>query len=340
VPLARLIAKVVKTTRPAPRIVRYAAAIAISTSCLGVRMLLTPYLPAEANPFLLGFLAVMLTALLFDLAASLLSVSITSGWVIFFYMWHTHLPGTLSGPQILVLGLFFGISGFLCLILETLHGAMEGLRGTMDNLHLALDHLSDLERRRSAMFLEFRHRSRNDLTSIAAMLMLRGKLVEGEECRQALHEGAQHTRDLALIHTWMEGASYDREDVAWVDSRTFVLGLCGELPNPVLNVAAESHRLSGERAVQLGLLICEMVRDARNGQATAVSVVFLTRGELFELQVSDDRNTEVSSTDLRARMCHLLAKQLRGELRQRDTSLSVVSFPRDAPNLAAQRVGR
>jgi K+-sensing histidine kinase KdpD len=191
VPLARLLSKVVTRTRPAPRVIRYASAIAVTVVCVGIRLWGEPII-GPGPPYVLAFLAVLLTGLLFDLAAGLLSVSTAALMTAYFSMSPYHTLRIESAQNMVSLAMFVAVGCFACLVMETMHNAMADLHGTMVTLQEALAHLKATERRQALLLVEYRHRTRNDLGSIGAILLLRSRLVSEDTARQVLREAAEH----------------------------------------------------------------------------------------------------------------------------------------------------
>jgi two-component sensor histidine kinase len=341
VPLAGFFGRVVTRTRPAPRVVRYAGGIAITVVCVGIRLWGEPII-GPGPPYLLALLAVLLTGLLFDLAAGLLSVSVAALMTAYFVMSPHYSLRIESAQNMVSLAMFVAVGCFVSLVMETMHNAMTDLRNTMATLQEALAHLQATERRQALLLVEYRHRTRNDLGSIGAILLLRSRLVSEDTARQVLREAAEHTRTLARIHTRMENAAHNTADVAFIDTQAFIRGLCNDLIPPVAEVMAEAHTLPTERAVQLGLLLNELVHDARYNPDATVAVSFIRTHGDFILCVTDDCGGGHPET-MRAKMCALMAKQLRGTYSRANGpdggTIAMIRFPVDAPTLAPAEVG-
>lgn len=329
-PLARVYQRLLEKTRTAPAPIRFAATIALTLGSFAARMVADPIMP-PGYPFLLAFAGIVLSAGLFDVRAGLLSVGLSSALVAYFYFPPVYSLRVETLPNVVALVLFAAIGAATVLVLETLHASMVELR--------------QLERRRALLVTEYRHRSRNDLLTLGALLLLRARFVRDEGAKAALREAAAQTRHLAMIHARLSHAAHDRDEVATVDAGDFVLGLCADLGAPTIEARAEGGPLSTERGVQLGLLLVELVGDARRDGAGRVQVYLERGGADWLLRVVDDRPRPPAceGDSLRARMVRGLATQLRGAFSAATAPdgacVATLRFPIEAPSLAPGRAG-
>jgi two-component sensor histidine kinase len=220
-----------------------------------------------------------------------------------------------------------------------------GMTALVQSLHHALDQrermvmdLWAMERRRELLLTEYRHRTRNDLMGVSAWLMLRARHVVDPVARQAMREAATHTVTLGRIHARLERAQHDRYEVAVVDTAQFLSGVCQDLTPPLISVSVVRESISTERGVSLGLLLNELVAEARRDGAILVEV---TLGEVngdFLLAVTDDRPRLGEIDPLRRQLAAILTKQLRGKL-CRTPGQVCCRFPIAAPSLAPGKVG-
>ncbi|MFC7539933.1 sensor histidine kinase [Siccirubricoccus deserti] len=285
----------------------------------------------ESYPFMLFFVPVLLSACLFDHGSGLLATAASAVLV----TWSNLSPaGTLSldhATDTPMLVMFMAIGAAMSGMVETMHRAVA-------RAQRAHAELVESNRRRDMLLHEFRHRTRNDLQSLSALLLLRARAATSEAAGEGLREAAGHARALARVHGWLaRGAPADRDDPARVDTREFIEGLCRDLEvtqtgglRPIgLRASAESYSLDTERAVHLGLVLNELVTNAlkygfpdeRHG---VISVRFTRSAEEFVLIVSDDGigqagaddeaagSIRTSGTGLGTRLMHGLAAQLRG----------------------------
>ncbi|WP_170985303.1 sensor histidine kinase [Roseomonas sp. AR75] len=272
--------------------------------------------------------AILLSAALFDSGTGLFATAlctVLAGWL--------HLgPGVEEGWIALLLFACVGVA--MALVTEALHKALarsEAMEGA----------LRRAERTRTLLLHEFRHRTRNDLGSLIGLLILRSRIAPSAAAREALRDAADHAMALARVHARLaldEGLDLGAER-PMVDTRDFVSGLCADIDasstaeGPVLVrlvTEAESHALSAERAVPLGLVLNESVANARryafpDDRGGIVQVRFRREGADFVLTIADDgiglpQEDEVEAAPpdrvpgagLGTRLLRALAAQLRG----------------------------
>ena len=214
----------------------------------------------------------------------------------------------------------------------------------LDERDAALAESQAAIRRRGLLLTEYRHRMRGDLQAISSLLRLRAKHVADPMARAALHEAAGHTVALGRIHTRLERAEHDVNEVAMVDAGEFVRGVAGDMQPPVTDAWGVSRLITTERAVALGLLIVELVAEAKRDGAEHMVVRLSTMHGDFILDVIDDRPRLGETDGIRTRLIGLLAGQLRGRvLRQINMAgpgwSAAVRFPVAAPVLSPNNVG-
>ena len=79
--------------------------------------------------------------------------------------------------------------------------------------------LARSEEQRRLLLNEFRHRTRNDLQSLAALLLLRARAAPSPAAADGLREAAEHARALARVHAWLAHGDAPRADGAGGDPR-------------------------------------------------------------------------------------------------------------------------
>lgn len=308
-----------------PLWMRYGLATLFVLLALLVRGGLNSIWPSQGFPFLFFIYSIVASAVLGTGGAGYYATACSAVLCLFF------IPQSeftlIALDWVLPLLVFITLGLGMTAIIETL-------------LHI-LEELQETERRRGLLLVEYRHRTRNDLMSVGAILLLRARWVLEDSARLALREAAAHTRDLSRIHSRMANAAHDLDDVPIINTRCFVFGMCADLVPPVVSVTADSAQLPTERAVQVGLLLTELVAEARQGGAGSVAVQFLHCDLDFLLRVIDDRTTASLADGLRSRMVQMLATQLRGTLSRTSPedggSTAEVRFPVAAPSLAPGR---
>ncbi|WP_052389738.1 DUF4118 domain-containing protein [Belnapia moabensis] len=329
-------------TRRWPTWARYAAAAAIVAAAFLLRRAADPILP-QGYPYLLAFVAVLLSAALFDHATGLLATGLSAALAAYFYLPPVGSLAVQNQGDIVGLGLFGAVGAVISLIVETLHRALADRQRALDDLARSNVELRRSEERRGLLLREFRHRTRNDLHSLVGLLRLRARAAPSDAAREGLREAAEHAMALARVHTHLagtDGAGGADEEAAVVNTRRFIEGLCADIIaaqmgdglRPVALVTeAEAHTLDTERAVQLGLVVNEAVTNALKyafpeDRAGTVRVCFAREAEEFVLTVADDGiglpaegellgappGTPPHGSGLGTRLLRALAAQLRG----------------------------
>jgi two-component sensor histidine kinase len=332
-PLRKPIERLHDATAQLPGWARVACTLGLVGISFSVRYSLDPWFPEGGLPFLPFFPGIMLASALFARGSGYLATTFSAGLACLF------IPpvGTLAitdAHNIFALGLFLASGLASACMIETLHHALEGQRAAV----VLRDHA---EAGRVLLLDEFRHRTRNDLQNLCALLLLRARSAP-PEAREALREGAAHCYSLARVHARIAGAAA-HENAAVIDTAEFLRGLCHDLKagaagnglRPIaMVVEAEAHWLSTERAVHLGQLVNECVANALKYAFPAemggtITVRFARQAEAFALSIRDDgigiaEAGQVTAADtlpgardasgrgLGTRLLRALAAQLRG----------------------------
>jgi two-component sensor histidine kinase len=328
VPLERITARSLRL----PKSLRYSLTLGMVGLAFGVRLALGELLGATGLPFLFFFPAILASACAFANGAGYLAAMSSAALSVYFLPplgWN--MP---QGRDMISVVLYAATGCLVAVTVETLHNALRAKRTAIAELEAAHGDIAEALRSKRLLLDEFRHRSRNDLQSLCSLLLLRARGAP-VGAREALQEGAGHALSLARVHTRIAEASAEG-DAATIDTRQFLAGLCSDLAagaagnglRPVSIVLhAESHRLSTERAVQLGLVLNECVTNALKyafpGElAGQIRITFARDGESFRLSVSDNGigfhqgngngNGEGQAAGLGTRLLRALAAQLRG----------------------------
>ena len=282
---------------------------------------------------------------LFDHGSGFFATALSALFAALFFLPSAGAPSAEAPQDVLALLLFAAVGASIAVVVEVLHSAL--LRERRARAELARS-----EEQRRLLLNEFRHRTRNDLQSLSALLLLRARAAPSPAAADGLREAAEHARALARVHAWLAHGDAPRADgagdPAHVDTKEFVEGFCrdldrawsgGELRPVALIAEAESHSLDTERAVHLGLVLNELVTNALkyafpDNAAGTVRVVFVREGRSFLLSVADDgvglpaddppaaaaaaaARTRPLGTGLGTRLLQGLAAQLRGTLSRR-----------------------
>ncbi len=135
-------------------------------------------------------------------------------------------------------------------------------------MSLALEQLSN---ERAVLLREIHHRVKNNLQTVASLLMLQRDQLPSERGRTILDESVLRVRSMALVHEQLYGvASLEKIDIA--DYAQTLAGTLRELMAPQLSVdvRVSPSEVSVETAVPIGLILNELLTNAFK-YGTAVS---------------------------------------------------------------------
>ena len=304
-------------TRAWPTWARYAATAAIVVTMLAARLALHAWFPG--SPFLLFFLAIILCSALFDHGAGVFAVLLSAALAKWFLIDPTGTLNLVRSEDIVGLSVFIAIGVMSAAILEALHRVAHELAEANDML-LAADGEKDL------LLREASHRFKNELTMLSTMLRLQQRSMQDRAASAALGVTADRVLVLGRLHERLQRS----DTTAVVDTRAFILALCDDLKTAIelrpigLEVEAERHLISQERAVPVGLIINELLTNALkyafpDQRPGRVKVAFIREPEAYCVSVSDDGigtalGTESAGSGLGQRLVRAMASQLGGSL--------------------------
>jgi two-component sensor histidine kinase len=304
-------------TRAWPTWARYAATAAIVVTVLAVRLALHECFPG--SPFLLFFLAIILCSALFDHGAGMFSVLLSAVLAKWFLIEPTGTLNVVRSEDIVGLSVFIAIGLISAAVLEALHRVAHELAD-------ANEMLTASEGEKDLLLQEASHRFKNELTMLSTMLRLQQRAMQDRGASAALGVTADRVLVLGRLHERLQRSKTS----AVVDTRAFISALCDDLKTAielrpiVLEVNAESHLISQERAVPVGLIINELLTNALkyafpDQRPGRVTVAFIREAESYCLRVSDDgvgigQGKESAGGGLGQRLVRAMASQLGGSL--------------------------
>lgn len=132
-------------------------------------------------------------------------------------------------------------------------------------LKQSLSEQSALLLEKDVLMKEIHHRVKNNLQVISGLLELQSKTLADETAREALQEGRNRVRSIALIHQNL----YQFEDLSTIDLKRFIEDLCrqvqsvfqGQKKVDVIIDVPEMH-LDIDSAVPLGLILNELLTNS------------------------------------------------------------------------------
>lgn len=319
-PLASLFHRTIATTRKLSPLVQHVATLEAVGLTFAVRRAADPLLLGQ-YPFMLSLFTVLAVSSAFSGPCGIVATGASAAVAAFFYLPPLYDVRVETAADIAALVMFLLLGTSTALIIETLHHSMEAHR--------------DSERHRTLLLAEFRHRTRNDLQSLVGLLLLRARSAPSAAVRCGLREAANHAMGLSRVHARLERAGIGDASEPVVDTREFIEGLTADLERwqngdglrPVaLVVSAEKHQIGTERAVQLGLVVNELVTNALKyafpeDRTGTIALRFARDGNDFVLAVTDDGigmsgNAAPPASGLGTRLLRALAAQLRGTIQR------------------------
>jgi len=276
-------------------------------------------------PFLSFIPVILVAGAFFDRGNGFFAtiLSAVAVWYFFLHPRFTLAPVDPSDQGALLLFVLIGFA--ISLVVEALHAGF---------VSLAIEHerASEAVRDRDVLLNELSHRTRNDFASVVTLLNLQSRSAS-EEAREALTSAAERVQTIARVHRRLDL----RDEHVVVDTKFYLSELCADLRlsrlamRPIaLECRAESHAISLEKAVPLGLIINESVTNAAkhafpNQRRGNIVVLFQRMGEDYKLVVADDgigRTTEAepdvaarsSPSGIGNRLMEMIAAQLGSKL--------------------------
>lgn len=160
---------------------------------------------------------------------------------------------------------------------------------------------------KDVLMKEIHHRVKNNLQVISGLLELQGKTVTDETAREALQEGRNRVRSIALIHQNL----YQFENLSSIDLKRFISDLCRQVESVFqrekqvsLAIDVPDVHLDIDSAVPLGLILNELLsnsfkyafKDVSEGKIR-VTIRVVSEGR-FSLVYSDNGPGLPASFDL------------------------------------------
>lgn len=172
---------------------------------------------------------------------------------------------------ILLAILLFGIAVYMVIHyrIEQLATDKKKLEQTVNErtaqLKQSLSEQSALLLEKDVLMKEIHHRVKNNLQVISGLLELQSKVLNDETAKDALREGRNRVRSIALIHQNL----YQFENLSTIELKRFVNDLCRQIesvfqkPNPVtIDISVPNLQLDIDTAVPLGLIMNELLSNS------------------------------------------------------------------------------
>ncbi len=250
---------------------------------------------------------------------------------------------------ILIAGLLIVTSVIFIIRFRTKKLAAEKIRleQTVEERTMQLKHSlseqAELLSEKDVLMKEIHHRVKNNLQVISGLLELQGKSLENESVREALRDGQNRVRSIALIHQNL----YQFENLSNIELKRFVTDLCRQVEsiykkrNDIeLRIDVPVLYLDIDSAVPLGLIMNELLSnsfkyafDADKPGKIDLRIHSIEEGR-YELLYSDNGPglpagfDLTKATTLGLQLIHDLSRQIGGKVtyRYNDGALFIINF--------------
>jgi len=239
-------------------------------------------------PFLAFIPVIFVCGALFDRGNGFFATVLSALAVSYYFLYPRYSFADVNPSDQAAAALFMVIGFAISSAVEALHVGL---------VSLAIEHetASEAVRERDLLLNELSHRTRNDFANVVTLLNLQSRSANAE-AKEALVSAAERVQTIARVHRRLEL----RDDHVVVDTKSYIGELCADLRlsrlamRPIaIDCNAESHSVSLEKAVPLGLIINESVTNATKhafpGQRHGSIVVDFRRvGDVYKLVVADN----------------------------------------------------
>ncbi|HZQ00269.1 MAG TPA: DUF4118 domain-containing protein [Reyranella sp.] len=247
--------------RHLPFALRWAGAAGCVALAFGVRMAL--FGPTAETPFLFFIPAICFAAVFFDASAGIFATALSAVVAVYFFIVPIGTFVVERPPDVVNLGLFVLIGGFISLLVESLKNAHVGLARTLEKEREARERAEAGERDRELLLVELRQRTKEDLQRIAGLIDLQAQ--HSPETAPALRQAAHRIRLISRLH----GRLARSNGHALVDVPALLEDLVADLRDELQGVRpigiflhAEPIMLSVARTGSLALIVNELVTNA------------------------------------------------------------------------------
>ena len=162
----------------------------------------------------------------------------------------------------------------------------------------AVNKIKESLKEKEILLREIHHRVKNNLQIISVLLSLQSEGIEDPEILEKYKESENRIHSMALIHERM----YQSEDLSSIDFSDYVANLIADISytygfdekNLEIEMDVETHHLSIETVMPLGLIINEMVSNSlkyafKGKESNKINIIFKKECEnSYRLEVMDN----------------------------------------------------
>ena len=262
--------------KPQPALIRYGITTFI---VIGFYILQQFFVDrTEVFGFFLMYPAIFFAGVAFDRGSGFWATGLSAALLIWSIMGHE--SGHLPQPYFLPLLLFVIIGGLVAALSEALRHEWE--------------RSVSAEKTTALLMRELQHRTKNDLSTAAAVLSLQARTNPNAEVGAALADARDRLQVLSKAHEYFEGEGGQN-----IQMKPFIEGICANLTDTMqhmcivkVDATCAEITLPRERAVPIGLVVNELITNAfKHGFPTGgqgrVQVTLKDGGDLC-LEVEDN----------------------------------------------------
>ena len=272
---------------------------------------------ADRNPFLIFIPVIFVCGALLDRGNGFFATVLSAIACSYYFLYPRYSLSVVNSADQAALLLFVVIGFAISAVVEALHYGLVELAIEQETAHAAVGD-------RDLLLNELSHRTRNDFANVVTLLNLQARSANAE-AKEALVSAAERVQTIARVHRRLEL----REGHVVVDTKSYIGELCADLRlsrlamRPIaIDCYAESHSISLEKAVPLGLIVNESVTNAAkhafpDQRQGSITVNFQRAGEAYKLVVADNgvgQGAASGQSGIGNRLMQMLAAQLGSKL--------------------------
>jgi two-component sensor histidine kinase len=248
------------------------------------------------TPFLFFIPAIALAAAFFDRGSGIVATLVAALLAVYYFVVPVRSFQIERTADLVNLLLFCCIGVFISLLIESLQNAYQSLETSLKQEEAARRLAEAGERERDMLMAELRHRIKNDLQRVAALMYVQAKHATPEAAR-ALRQASERIHVIGRLHERLAR----KDGHMMVDVREFLHDLLADVRSTMADlrpVGLFSHAdpvlLSVSRTGALGLIVNELVNNAlkhafpNDEREWAVRVALHCQGNDLLLSVDDN----------------------------------------------------
>ena len=292
-----------------PAFIRFGVSAVVMLLCCGVQYAV--YRLAGTTGLFLLLPGIFVAGMMFDRACAFFATVLGAAAAIFIIFQR----GRVVDAAVAVPIVLFILTGFATGVVS------EGLRK-------ALERIQRSEKEKDLLLRELRHRTKNDIMNMGALLRLQSRRASAQETKDALLAAAGRVEVLGEVYDFLHNTRGDTPSMVEMDR--YLDDVCLRLRasfrglRPIaIEVEADNVHLLPSQAIPIGIITNELVTNSLKyafpGERTGTISIRLRRDAEIELVVEDDGVgcRPDAREGLGSVLLQLLTRQLRGTMTRR-----------------------